>query len=213
MQSLLAVKRICDVLFSFILLLLLLPVFGMISILIKLDSRGPVLFTQERAGLYGKPFRIFKFRTMVVDAENAGTGFYTSKNDSRITVVGKFLRDWSLDELPQLFNILKGDMSIIGPRPTLMYQVDEYDEEQRKRLNMKPGVTGWAQVNGRNLLSWPERIKLDIWYVENWTLLLDLKIIFRTFAVIIKREGVYAESDKFVIKNRDRLFNKNDVDM
>lgn len=209
----LLLKRGFDIFVSIILLILLLPVFIIISLSIKLESKGPAFFLQERAGIWGKPFQIYKFRTMIVDAINIGTGFYTAQNDPRITKVGRVLRDWSLDELPQLFNILKGDMSIIGPRPTLVYQIEEYDVEQRKRLNMKPGVTGLAQVNGRNLLSWPERIKYDIWYVENWSVWLDIKIMIKTIFVIFKREGVYGTEDKFVIKNKDKIYNKNGVDM
>lgn len=194
------VKRTFDICVSLFLTVFLFPLMILIAFLIVIESGRPVFFIQERAGQYGKPFRIYKFRTMVQNAVKMGTGFYTSNNDPRITRVGKFLRDWSLDELPQLFNILKGDMSIVGPRPTLLYQVEEYDEEQRKRLLMKPGITGWAQVNGRNSLSWPERIKLDIWYVENWSLLLDIKILLKTFLTVIKREGIYAEQEKFIIK-------------
>ena len=138
---------------------------------------------------------------MVIDAEKSG--FYTSENDSRITKPGKFLRKTSLDEIPQLFNILKGEMSIIGPRPTLKYQVDEYTDFQKRRLEVLPGVTGWAQVNGRNSLSWPERIELDVWYVENFSLLLDAKILYKTIFVWLRGEGVYAEKEKFVVGNDD----------
>jgi undecaprenyl phosphate N,N'-diacetylbacillosamine 1-phosphate transferase len=198
-------KRLFDFTAALLMLLLLSPVLIVITLLIKLTSRGPVFFLQERAGRYGRAFTIYKFRTMVVGAEKIGDGVYTGANDARITRVGNFLRAWSLDELPQLLNILTGDMSIIGPRPTLMYQIEEYDEFQKQRLLARPGVTGWAQVNGRNSLTWPERITLDVWYVENWSLWLDLKILFKTVAVVFKREGIYAEKSNFVIRDGKEL--------
>jgi len=191
------VKRVCDMVVAGVALSVLSPLLAAIALWIKLDSRGPVLFRQVRAGRYGKPFTIFKFRTMVVDAEKSG--YYTAADDPRVTRAGRFLRATSLDELPQLFNILKGDMSIVGPRPTLLYQVEQYTERQRKRLEMRPGVTGWAQVNGRNALSWPERIELDVWYVEHWSMWLDIKIVVKTLLVWLKGEGVYAEKEKFVV--------------
>lgn len=194
------VKRTVDIILSAVLLIVLLPLLIVIALFIKLDSKGTVLFTQKRAGLRGAPFKIYKFRTMVQNAEKMGSGLSISQNDSRITKVGAFLRDWSLDELPQLFNILKGDMSIIGPRPTLMYQVERYDERQRGRLDMKPGVTGWAQVNGRNELRWTDRIEYDLWYVNNWSLALDIKILFSTFSVVLKREGVYGQKEDHISK-------------
>lgn len=200
MRIALLIKRIIDIVLSAVLIIVLTPIFIIIAVLIKVDSRGPVLFVQKRAGLKSSPFKIFKFRTMVQNAENMGSRLSVSQNDSRITKVGSFLRDWSLDELPQLFNILKGDMSIIGPRPTLLYQVERYDSMQRKRLDMKPGVTGWAQINGRNALSWTERINLDIWYVDNWSLLLDLKILLRTIRVVVNREGVYGNKEDHISK-------------
>ena len=180
---------------------MLLPVFIVIAVWIKLDSRGPVLFKQERGGKDGKPFIILKFRTMVVDAEKSG--YFTAENDPRVTRSGTFLRKTSLDELPQLFNIFVGEMSIVGPRPTLMYQIEQYTAEQRKRLDVNPGVTGWAQVNGRNSLSWPERIVLDVWYAEHQSFLLDIKIIAKTFGVLLKGEGVYADKEKFVVGDDD----------
>jgi len=163
-----------------------------IAIAIKLDSSGPVLFTQIRAGKNGKPFTIYKFRTMIENAEEKGSGYFVEKNDDRITRVGAFLRRFSLDEFPQLINVLKGDMSLVGPRPTLMYQVKEYDDYQWRRLEVKPGITGWAQVNGRNKLTWPEKIEHDVWYVDNRSLWLDIKIIFKTFIVIFT-EKIYAD--------------------
>lgn len=186
-------KRVFDVFFSSILVFLLAIPFGIITLLIWLDSGRPIFFVQERVGLCNRLFRIYKFRSMVKNAEKIGLGVYTEENDSRMTHVGRWLRKWSLDELPQLFNILRGDMSIIGPRPTLLYQVEKYDERQRKRLLMRPGVTGWAQVNGRNSLAWPERIELDIWYVEHWSLWLDLYIFLKTPLVVFRGKGIYGQ--------------------
>jgi len=196
-------KQLFDSVLSFFLVILLLPLFLLISVLIKLDSRGPVFFVQERIGKAHRPFQIYKFRTMIPNAIHMGTGIYTDEKDPRITRIGRFLRNTSLDELPQLLNILRMDMSFIGPRPTIQEQVLQYDAFQRKRLQMKPGITGLAQVNGRNSISWPERIKFDVQYVENWTAGLDLKILFRTVAVILKREGLYGEKENFVIR-RDK---------
>jgi lipopolysaccharide/colanic/teichoic acid biosynthesis glycosyltransferase len=173
-------KEAFDKATAIVALIILSPLFIVISVLIKLDSPGPVFFIQERAGLQGKLFNSFKFRTMMHKAAECGLGLNVKDGDERITGVGKFLRTWSLDELPQIINVLKGDMSIVGPRPTLQYQVALYSDFQRKRLLVKPGITGWAQVNGRNAISWEQRIKLDVWYVENWSLWLDFKIILKT---------------------------------
>jgi undecaprenyl phosphate N,N'-diacetylbacillosamine 1-phosphate transferase len=202
-------KYLLDRVFSCILLIVLCPLFILISVLIKLDSKGPVIFIQQRVGKNQKLFNIYKFRTMIPDAINIGNGVYTEENDPRITRIGSFLRKTSLDELPQLLNIFWGDMSFIGPRPTLEYQVKQYSDFQKKRLIMKPGVTGLAQISGRNSISWPERIKYDVQYVENWSLGLDLKIFLKTFSVIFKREGLYGEKEKFLIK--DEMSNKNDT--
>ena len=185
------IKQLLDFLISLVGLILLLPLFGIIAVAIKIDDRGPVFFRQERAGKDGRIFRIYKFRSMVVGAEHKGAGVFVEENDSRITRVGKFLRHTSLDELPQLFNVLKGEMSLVGPRPTLPYQVERYDARQRERLTVKPGITGWAQVNGRNFLSWPERIELDLWYVDNWSLRLDFYIFVKTILVLFKQNNLY----------------------
>jgi lipopolysaccharide/colanic/teichoic acid biosynthesis glycosyltransferase len=186
------IKRIIDVIVSGIGLIILLPIFVITGILIKLDSKGPVFFVQERVGKDGKVFRAYKLRTMVDNAVAIG-GEKISQNDSRITRIGKYLR-WGIDELPQLINVFKGEMSLVGPRPTLQEQVKRYSKEHRRRLEMKPGITGWALVNGRNILSWPERIKLDIWYIDHWSLWLDLKILFKTvWVVIFTREGLYGK--------------------
>ncbi len=185
-------KRIFDILASGIALIILFPIFVIIGIFIKLDSKGPVFFIQERAGKDGKIFKASKLRTMVDKAVEIG-GKKISQDDSRITRVGKHLR-WGIDELPQLINVFKGDMSLVGPRPTLIEQVNRYSKEHKRRLEMKPGLTGWALVNGRNVLSWPEKIKLDIWYIDHWSLWLDLKILFKTvWVVIFLREGIYGK--------------------
>jgi len=188
----LILKRLVDILISFIGLILLALTFALIALAIKLDSKGPVFFRQERVGKDGRIFKPWKFRTMVVGAVKQGLGYNVARDDPRITRVGRFLREWGLDELPQLINVLKGEMSIVGPRPTLHYQVEQYNDSQRRRLLVKPGITGWALIHGRNLLTWEERIKYDVWYVEHWTIWLDLWIMIKTiWVVLIKREGVY----------------------
>ena len=186
-------KVILDKVFSIIILIILFSLFLIVGILIKLDSKGPVFFVQERVGKGGKIFQAYKLRTMVDNAEKIGLGYEIAKNDSRITRIGKHLR-WGIDELPQLINVFKGDMSLVGPRPALPYQIKKYSEKERRRLEVKPGITGWALVNGRNILSWPERIKLDIWYIDHWSIWLDLKILLKTiWVVIFTREGLYGE--------------------
>ena len=188
-----ALKRIIDVVIGGIGLIILFPIFVVIGVLIKLDSKGPVFFVQKRAGKDGKIFKAYKLRTMVDNAENVGLGYEIAKDDNRITRVGKCLR-WGIDELPQLINVFKGEMSMAGPRPTLPHQVEKYSKQERRRLEVKPGITGWALVNGRNKLSWPERIKLDIWYIDHWSIWLDVKILFKTiWVVIFKREGIYGK--------------------
>jgi len=187
---------------SLISLVLLIPILAVIAIAIKLDSRGSVFFEQERVGKEGKVFTVWKFRTMVEGAVTRGLGYNVGKDDNRITRVGRFLRAWGLDELPQLINVLRGEMSMVGPRPTLKYQVDQYNDFQKKRLLVKPGITGWALIHGRNSPSWEERIKYDVWYVENQSLRLDFKIILKTiWVVLIKQEGVYGTNginDEFI---------------
>ncbi len=171
------------------------------AIAVKLESKGAVFYLQERIGRGGKPFTIYKFRTMVVDAEKKGLGYELVKGDSRITKVGEFLRRWSIDEFPQLINVLKGDMSLVGPRPTLGYQVEQYDDFQRRRLEVKPGMTGLATVMGRNLLTWNERIEYDVQYIDNYSIILDFKIMLWTFSAIFRGTGVYANNtDVFKIK-------------
>lgn len=176
-------KRFFDIILSLLgLIILALPML-LIAIAVKIDSKGPVLFKQERVGKKGKVFKIYKFRSMCVGAEQQGSGVYSGKGDKRVTRVGKFLRATSLDELPQFFNLLKGDMSFIGPRPPLTYHPwtwDQYTDEQKKMFNVRPGITGWAQVNGRKEVEWHKRIELNVWYVEHISLWLDIKILFMT---------------------------------
>ena len=197
-------KRLLDILVSLVGLIVMAPLFAIVGFAIKLDSSGPVFFVQQRAGKDRKLFRACKFRTMIQGAADQGAGFYVEgEDDPRITQVGKLLRRWSLDELPQFINILRGEMSVVGPRPTLLYQVEQYDQFQRRRLEVKPGITGWAQIHGRNLLSWPQRIEYDVWYVDNWTLALDVEIILKSFPVLFKREGLYADKERFIIRSQD----------
>jgi lipopolysaccharide/colanic/teichoic acid biosynthesis glycosyltransferase len=173
-------KRALDVVLAAVGLVLAAPVLAISVVAIKLEDRGPVLFRQSRVGLAGRDFEILKLRTMVVGAETKGAGLAVNHGDPRITRVGRVLRRLSIDELPQLWNVVAGDMSVVGPRPTVRWQVDRYTERQRRRLEVKPGITGWAQVNGRAALPWDERIELDVWYVEHAGLWLDLRIIART---------------------------------
>ena len=156
------------------------PLLGLAALAIKLDDGGQVLYRQMRVGKDGEEFELLKLRTMVVGAETLGSGFAVDKGDPRITRAGRFLRRTSIDELPQLWNVVRGRMSVIGPRPTLRYQVERYDERQRRRLSILPGLTGWAQIHGRATLSWAERIELDVWYVEHRSPGVDLKILLRT---------------------------------
>jgi len=191
-NEMLFIKRIFDFLISGIALIFLFPIFVIIGIFIKLDSKGSMFFVQERVGKDGKIFRAYKLRTMIDNAVAIG-GKKISQDDLRITRVGKYLR-WGIDELPQLINVFKGDMSLVGPRPTLIEQVNRYSKEHRRRLEVRPGITGWALINGRNILSWPKKIELDIWYIDHWSIWLDLKILIKTiWVVIFTREGVYGE--------------------
>jgi lipopolysaccharide/colanic/teichoic acid biosynthesis glycosyltransferase len=201
----LVVKRCLDVLIAAVGLLFLWPIFVLIAVCIKIGSRGPVFFSQERAGFRGRPFQILKFRTMVENAERVGSGLYVSQDDLRITSVGKLLRRLSLDELPQLLHIVTGKMSLVGPRPALPYHLERYTPGQARRLLMRPGLTGWSQVNGRNLLSWPERIEKDAWYVDHFSLWLDARILLRTFTVWISADGLYAPRDRFFFSTQDDI--------
>ncbi|HYQ11038.1 MAG TPA: sugar transferase [Gaiellaceae bacterium] len=156
------------------------PLLALAAIAVKLEDGGPVLYRQTRVGKDGTDFELLKLRTMVVGAETMGAGLAVDRGDPRITRSGRLLRKLSLDELPQLWNVVRGEMSVIGPRPTLRYQVEQYDERQRQRLDVKPGITGWAQINGRAALPWADRIELDVWYVEHRSPRLDLRILART---------------------------------
>lgn len=180
-------KRLVDISVTLPALIILSPVMGVIGILVRLKLGSPVIFSQERPGLHGRPFLLYKFRTMTDDRDEDGN---LLPDAERLTEFGKFLRSTSLDELPELWNVFKGDMSLVGPRPLLMEYLDLYSQEQARRHHVKPGLTGWAQVNGRNALTWEERFRLDAWYVDNFNFWLDMKIIFMTIVNIIKREGI-----------------------
>ena len=173
-------NRAADVAIAGGALLVASPLLAFAALAVKLEDRGPVLYRQTRVGRDGVDFDLLKLRTMVVGAETIGAGLAVNRGDTRITRAGRLLRKLSLDELPQLWNVVRGEMSVIGPRPTLRYQVEQYDERQRHRLDVKPGITGWAQVNGRAALPWAERIELDVWYVEHRSPFLDLRILART---------------------------------
>ena len=191
----LVLKRIFDLIVSSVFLTILSPFFLFLAILIRLDSPGHVFFVHERIGKKGKPFYPLKFRTMIDGAANKGLGYTVSEKDERITGVGGFLRKWGIDEFPQLINVLRGEMSLVGPRPTLRYQVEKYNDFEKRRLLVKPGLAGWAMIHGRNSLTWQERIEYDVWYVDNWTIWLDIKIIFKTiYLIFIKQEGVYGKN-------------------
>ena len=192
-------KRLFDLALSIPVLIVLAPVLALVSILVRLRLGSPVLFCQRRPGLHGRPFTIFKFRTMSDARDGEG---HLMPDEQRMTGFGRFLRSSSLDELPELFNVLKGEMSLVGPRPLLMRYLDRYTPEQMRRHEVKPGITGWAQVNGRNALTWEQKFALDVWYVDNWSLGLDLKIILLTIWKTLKREGIsqpgHATAEEFM---------------
>ena len=198
-------KRLFDIVASFLLLLISSPVLLIIAIAVAIDSRGPIIFKQIRLGKNGKEFPIYKFRTMVVDAEKSGV--YSDNKDPRVTRVGRILRKTSLDELPQMVNILVGHMSFIGPRPPLTYHpwpIDEYTDEQRRMFDVRPGITGWAQVNGRKAVEWNKRIALNVWYVDNVSLWLDIKIFFMTiFKVFTNADN--ENNGATVVKNEEKV--------
>ncbi len=185
------IKRFLDIVLSLFINIFFSPVLLLLAILVKLDSPGPVVFKQQRLGLDGKEFTMYKYRSMCVNAESQGTGVYSDSGDPRVTRIGKILRATSADELPQAFNILKGDMSFIGPRPPLTYhpwKLEEYTEHQRRMFEMRPGITGWAQVNGRKVVEWNKRIDLNVWYIDNASFLLDVKIFFMTIFKIFAND-------------------------
>jgi len=192
----LACKRLFDFVISMTALVCLSPVIGLIVLAIKLDDGGPVFFIQERVGRGRKKFLCFKFRTMVLGAESIGNGLTVTENDARITRVGRLLRLWTLDEIAQLINVLMGDMSIVGPRPWVPAQAAYCSQTDSRRFNFKPGMAGWAWIHGRNRLPWEERVRLDLWYVDHWSLALDFSILTKAFVLLFRRDGVYfAESD------------------
>lgn len=190
-------KRVMDIGVSICVLMFLAPLLAVIALLIRLKMGGPVLFRQIRPGMHGRKFEMIKFRTMLDSTDQYGN--YLSDAD-RLTPFGKILRASSLDELPEFWNVLKGDMSLIGPRPLLMEYLELYNPEQYRRHNVRPGISGWAQVNGRNSLSWEEKFKLDVWYVDNQSIWLDLKILFLTIKKVFLREGINAENEATMSK-------------
>jgi len=192
-------KRIVDLALAGSALILLSPGLALLALLIRARLGSPVLFRQQRPGLQGRPFTIYKFRTMTAARDPQGQ---LLPDAQRLTPLGRFLRRWSLDELPEFVNVIKGDMSLVGPRPLLMRYLDRYTPEQMRRHEVKPGITGWAQVNGRNALTWEEKFALDVWYVDNWSLWLDFKILGLTLWKIVKREGInqpgHATAEEFM---------------
>ena len=184
--------RLLDITVAAVALILCSPLLLAAAIAISVESRGGVIYRHGRIGRDGVPFELWKLRTMVSGAETMGAGLYIEANDSRITRTGAFLRRFSLDELPNLVNVLRGEMSVVGPRPTVAVQVDRYTPHQRRRLEVKPGITGWAQVNGRASISWPERIELDVWYVDHRSVGLDLRILARTVKLLVSGQGLYS---------------------
>jgi lipopolysaccharide/colanic/teichoic acid biosynthesis glycosyltransferase len=188
MQSM--IKRVLDFFVSLLALIILLPVIIITAILVRVKLGSPILFTQDRPGLHGKVFKMMKFRTMLDAVDKNGVQL---PDDQRMTAFGSFLRSASLDELPGLFNVIKGDMSLVGPRPLLVQYLPLYNEEQSRRHNVRPGITGWAQVNGRNAISWEDKFKFDVWYVDNQSFWLDIKILLLTIKKVFVREGISAE--------------------
>ena len=183
-------KRLFDLVMVLIALILLSPIIVIVSVMIRLKHGSPIFFTQQRPGLHGKPFTLLKFRTMTDERDSSGD---LLPDEDRLTSFGQFLRRISLDELPELINVLRGDMSLVGPRPLLMQYLDRYTPEQARRHEVRPGITGWAQINGRNALSWEEKFELDVWYVDNMSLWLDLKILTLTVWKVLHREGISQE--------------------
>lgn len=198
------IKRIFDFMIALVGLICASPILLIFSVWIKLDSKGPVIFKQERIGFKGKVFKIYKFRSMCVGAEKSGV--YSDKTDTRVTRVGKLIRKTSIDELPQLFNLLKGDMSLIGPRPPLTYhpwEYEKYDDEQRRMFDVRPGMTGWAQVHGRKDVEWNKRIKLNVWYVDNISFWLDVKIFFVTIFKVLSNADNENKGETAVVKQEE----------
>lgn len=199
-------KRLFDLLLGILVLVLVSPLLLLIALLIKLEDRGPIFYRQERIGKDGRPFLLTKIRSMVIGAEHKGAGILVVKNDNRITRVGQVIRKLSLDELSQVFDVLRGDMSIVGPRPGLRYQFELYDAEQKRRLAVRPGITGWAQIHGRNSIPWPERIRLDLEYIDNLTFGKDLLSILKTIPAVLSGSDQIADADYW--KNRRQELEK-----
>jgi len=185
-----AIKRALDIVLSATALIVLFPLCLIIGVLVVIDSGWPALFVQTRVGQKGHQFKLYKFRTMVVNAEEIGAGLFFEQGDPRFTRVGQFLRYTTLDEIPQFWNVLRGDISLVGPRPMVPTLVAKLSPEQNRRHRVRPGMTGWAWLNGRNILTWSERIELDNWYIDNWSLWLDLHILLMTIPRVLKAEGV-----------------------
>lgn len=194
-----SIKRIFDVVMAIVLLILLFPLLIILALMVRIELGSPILFEQERPGWRGHRFKMYKFRTMTDDLDENGN---LRSDADRLTLFGKFLRNYSLDELPELVNVLRGEMSLVGPRPLLMHYLERYSPEEARRHEVKPGITGWAQVNGRNAISWSEKFKLDVWYVDNWNLALDLKILYLTIVKVLKKEGItqanHATAEEFM---------------
>ncbi len=184
-------KRVLDLVIAVAALAVAAPILAIAALIVRLESPGHPIYRQRRVGLDGRPFELYKLRTMVAGAEGMGAGLAVDEGDARITRVGAFLRRTSIDELPNLVNVLRGEMSVIGPRPTVQVQVDRYTERQRGRLSVRPGITGWAQIHGRASLPWHERIELDLFYVERASLRLDLRILSRTLQMVLTGDGLY----------------------
>lgn len=195
-------KRLFDFTATLLGLIVITPVLLVLGIIARVQLGSPVLFQQVRPGLHGKPFKMFKFRTMSDERDENGCLLPDAK---RLTNFGKFLRSTSLDELPELINVLKGEMSLVGPRPLLMEYLPLYSNEQSRRHDVRPGITGWAQVNGRNAISWEEKFRLDVWYVDNHSVWLDLKILWLTFAKVFKREGISQDGQATMEKFRGSI--------
>lgn len=208
------IKRLLDCVISVLLLIITALPMLIVAILIRLESRGPVIFKQQRIGKKGKVFNILKFRSMVQNSEHTGSGVYSGEGDARVTKIGRFIRATSIDELPQCINILRGEMSLVGPRPPLTYHpwpYEEYTVEQKRMFEVRPGITGWAQVNGRKEVEWNKRIKLNVWYVDNVSFLLDLKILFMTVFKVLSNADNENSGETVTSNNRDtekELLNK-----
>ena len=203
-------KRSFDIIVSLLTLVILLPIIGVTALLIRSKIGSPVLFKQQRPGFNEKPFYVYKFRSMTDERDEQGE---LLQDDVRLTSFGKVVRKLSLDELPQLLNVLKGDMSFVGPRPLLMEYLPLYNKRQARRHDARPGITGWAQVNGRNAISWEEKFELDVWYVENWSFWLDIKILFMTVLKVFKSEGISQDGQATMTKFKGNIVSSGEGDV